>query len=62
MLHNFFNFSSIERYHACHIYCKEISNEQKKSDLCKMCNFEANPWKMGIGDHRILTYIFKWEG
>ena len=33
MLHNFFNFSSIERYHACHIFCKQISSEQK----CQIC-------------------------
>ena len=32
------------------------------TDLFKMCNLEANPWKMWIGDYRLLyTYIFKWE-
>ena len=36
ILHNFFNFSSIERYHACHIFCKQISNEQK-SQICVKC-------------------------
>ena len=36
ILHNFFNFSSIERYHACHIFCKQISNEQK-SQICEKC-------------------------
>ena len=36
ILHNFSNFSSIERYHACHIFCKQISNEQK-SQICVKC-------------------------
>ena len=36
ILRNFFNFSSIERYHACHISCKQISNEQK-SQICVKC-------------------------
>ena len=32
------------------------------TDLFKMCNLEGNPWKMWIGDYRLLcTYIFKWE-
>ena len=26
-----------------------------------MCNLIANSWEMWIGDHRFLTYIFKWE-
>ena len=43
-----------------HLY-RQLANGQYLSDLCKMCNLEANLWKMGTGDHRILTYIFKWE-
>ena len=26
-----------------------------------MNNLKANPWEIWIGDHRFLTYIFKWE-
>ena len=40
---------------------KQLPNGQYLSDLCKMCNLDANLWKSWIGDHRILTYIFKWE-
>ena len=40
---------------------KQLPNGQYLSDLCKMCNLDANLWKRWIGDHRILTYIFKWE-
>ena len=43
-----------------HLY-KQLPNRQYLSDLCKMCNLDANLWKSWIGDHRILTYIFKWE-
>ena len=43
-----------------HLY-KQLPNGQHLSDLCKMCNLDANLWKSWIGDHRILTYIFKWE-
>ena len=43
-----------------HLY-KQLLNGQYLSDLCKMCNLEANLWKMWTGDHRFLTYIFKWE-
>ena len=43
-----------------HLY-KQLPNGQYLSDLCKMCNLDANLWKSWIGDHRILTYIFKWE-
>ena len=43
-----------------HLY-KQLPNGQYLSDLCKMCNLDANLWKRWIGDHRILTYIFKWE-
>ena len=32
------------------------------SDLCKMCNLEGNLLEIWIGDHRFLTYIFKWGG
>ena len=45
---------------ASHLY-KQLPNGQYLSDLCKMCNLEANLWKMWTGDHRFLTYIFKWE-
>ena len=40
---------------------KQLPNGQYLSDLCKMCNLDANLWKRWIGDHRIMTYIFKWE-
>ena len=43
-----------------HLY-RQLPNGQYLSDLYKMCNLEANLWKMWTGDHRILTYIFKWE-
>ena len=43
-----------------HLY-RQLPNGQYLSDLCKMCNLKANLWKMWTGDHRILTYIFKWE-
>ena len=43
-----------------HLY-KQLPNGQYLSDLCKMCYLDANLWKRWIGDHRILTYIFKWE-
>ena len=43
-----------------HLYI-QLPNGQYLSDLCKMCNLEANQRKMWTGDHRILTYIFKWE-
>ena len=43
-----------------HFY-RQLPNGQYLSDLCKMCNLEANLWKMWTGDIRILTYIFKWE-
>ena len=43
-----------------HLY-KQLPNGQYLSDLCKMRNLEANLWKMWTGDHRFLTYIFKWE-
>ena len=43
-----------------HLY-RQLPNGQYLSDLCKMCNLEANLRKMWTGDHRILTYIFKWE-
>ena len=43
-----------------HLY-RQLPNGQYLSDLCKMCNLEANLWKMWTGDHRILTCIFKWE-
>ena len=43
-----------------HLY-KQLPNGQYLSDLCKMYNLDANLWKGWIGDHRILTYIFKWE-
>ena len=43
-----------------HLY-KQLPNGQYLWDLCKMCNLNANLWKSWIGDHRILTYIFKWE-
>ena len=43
-----------------HLY-KQLPNGQYLSDLCKMCNLDANLWKRWIGDHRIMTYIFKWE-
>ena len=62
ILHTFLNFSSIAHYQACHIFYKQIPKWTILSDLCKMCNLETNPWKMWTGDHRFLTYIFKWEG
>ena len=43
-----------------HLY-KQLPNGQYLSDFCKMCNLDAHLWKRWIGDHRILTYIFKWE-
>ena len=43
-----------------HLY-RQLPNGQYLSDLYTMCNLEANLWKMWTGDHRILTYIFKWE-
>ena len=43
-----------------HLY-RQLPNGQYLSDLYKMCYLEANLWKMWTGDHRILTYIFKWE-
>ena len=43
-----------------HLY-KQIPNGQYLSDLRKMCNLVTNLWKLWIGDHRFLTYIFKWE-
>ena len=43
-----------------HLY-KQLPNGWYLSDLCKMCNLNANLWKSWIGDHPILTYIFKWE-
>ena len=43
-----------------HLY-RQLPNGQYLSDLCKMCNLEANLRKMWTDDHRILTYIFKWE-
>ena len=43
-----------------HLY-KQLPNGKYLSDLYKMCNLDANLWKRWISDHRILTYIFKWE-
>ena len=40
---------------------KQLPNGQHLSDLHKMCNLDTNLWTSWIGDHRILTYIFKWE-
>ena len=43
-----------------HLY-RRLPNGQYLSDLCKMSYLVSNLWKMWTGDHRILTYIFKWE-
>ena len=62
ILHTFLNlFLNLTLPGMPHLY-KQLPNGQYLSDLCKMCNLEANLWKNWIGDHRILTYIFKWEG
>ena len=61
ILHSFLNFFlNLTLSGVPHLY-KQLPNGQYLSDLCKMCNLEANLWKIWIGDHRILTYIFKWE-
>ena len=61
ILHTFLNFFlNLTLSGVPHLY-KQLPNGQYLSDLCKMCNLEANLWKIWIGDHRILTYIFKWE-
>ena len=63
ILYTFLNFFlNLTLSGVPHFY-KQIPNGQYFSDLDlgKMCNFEANLWKMWIGDHRFLTYIFKWE-
>ena len=61
ILHTFLNFFlNLTLPGVPHLY-KQLPNGQYLSDLCKMCNLEANLWKSWIGDHRILTYIFKWE-
>ena len=60
ILHTFLNFFlNLTLSGVPHLY-KQLPNGQHLSDLCKMCNLEANLWKGWIGDHRILTYIFKW--
>ena len=61
ILQNFLNFFlNLILPGVPHLY-KQLPNGQYLSDLCKMCNLDANLWKSWIGDHRILTYIFKWE-
>ena len=61
ILHTFLNFfTNLTLSGEPHLY-KQLPNGQLLSDLCKMCNLEANLWKIWIGDHRFLTYIFKWE-
>ena len=56
----FSTFPNLTLSDVPHLY-RQLLNEQYLSDLCRMCNLEANLWKMWTGDHRILTYIFKWE-
>ena len=61
ILHTFLNFFlNLTLSGVPHLY-KQLPNGQYLSDFCKICNLEGYLWKIWIGDHRILTYIFKRE-
>ena len=60
ILHTLLNFFLISTLSGVPYLYKQQPKGHHLSDLCKMCNLEADLWKMWIGDHRFLTYIFIW--